>query len=358
MRLDGLAGQLRRLVGGWGLAALAWRAALVMTAVLVTLLVLQRSRVAEDGPPTSEVPRVASGLSSEEARPDDGDRHPTSRTPVRAGGTRVRRGAASEAERREAAQPPADVRSSPASSPPAVEKPETPQIRASGQARPPLARPVSEPIPDGAVSNPQLAKFDFPLRQVAAGNPSWHARVIVRTKSGKRAATALGLADRGGFLHADHPLISAFTATVSASDLLAFSRDPDIERVSIDAVVRANQEPYTSGEVLRDTLGLLPGGGVTSGDESWAGRRICVAVVDSGIEPSKDIERDRITAFYDFTNGVVAVAPYDDNGHGNPRGGVDRWQRRPLVRRVPGRSVESSLRGAKSARCQRCRVHE
>ena len=78
----------------------------------------------------------------------------------------------------------------------------------------------------------------------------------------------------------------------------------------MDAVVGAHQTPdtpsYVHPEIILDTLGLR---------SSWTGAEIGVAVVDSGIEPSKDFE-SRITAFYDFTRGGIATPPYDDYGHG------------------------------------------
>src|SRR5207247_6756951 len=52
------------------------------------------------------------------------------------------------------------------------------------------------------------------------------------------------------------------------------------------------------------------------------GNGIGVAVIDSGIEPGEDFN-DRITAFYDFTNGdILSVAPSDAYGHGTHVAGL------------------------------------
>jgi serine protease AprX len=71
--------------------------------------------------------------------------------------------------------------------------------------------------------------------------------------------------------------------------------------------------PNTSGTLLRDTLGLN-NVGVT-------GRGVTVALIDSGISPVLDLG-GRIKAFYDFTRGGIATAPYDDNGHGTHVAGL------------------------------------
>jgi hypothetical protein len=52
------------------------------------------------------------------------------------------------------------------------------------------------------------------------------------------------------------------------------------------------------------------------------GHGIGVAVIDSGIEPELDFN-NRITAFYDFSNGDIrAATPHDDYGHGTHVAGL------------------------------------
>src|SRR5207249_7678767 len=81
---------------------------------------------------------------------------------------------------------------------------------------------------------------------------------------------------------------------------------------------QASKLLQTSASTLRDTLGL-PHVATTGTPTGAAG--IAVAIVDSGIAPSDDFA-GRITGFYDFTQGGVPTAPYDDYGHGTHIAGL------------------------------------
>ena len=92
----------------------------------------------------------------------------------------------------------------------------------------------------------------------------------------------------------------------SATDrLLWLAGDRATARLSLDAEVAPQQATYTDGVVLRTSLGLKEGGGVASGGGSFTGDKVVVAVIDSGIQPSKDLEAGRIVAFYDVTRHRV-----------------------------------------------------
>ena len=76
---------------------------------------------------------------------------------------------------------------------------------------------------------------------------------------------------------------------------------------------------------LRESLGLpaVAGGG------SPTGAGVVVAIIDSGISLSRDLDASRITAFYDFTrpgcledSGHCAATPSDDLGHGTHVAGL------------------------------------
>ena len=99
---------------------------------------------------------------------------------------------------------------------------------------------------------------------------------------------------------------------------------PSTSRLSTDARVEATQAKYTDGVTLRTSMGLKKDGHLIEGSGSFNGEKIVVAVIDSGIELSKDIEPERIVAFFDFTrNGrLEAVPPYDDYGHGTHVAGL------------------------------------
>src|SRR5439155_12530916 len=66
---------------------------------------------------------------------------------------------------------------------------------------------------------------------------------------------------------------------------------------------------------LRALLGIA--------NDPHRGAGVGVAVIDSGIAPVADLA-DKITAFYDFTNGQggVAAAPVDGYGHGTHVAGL------------------------------------
>ena len=94
---------------------------------------------------------------------------------------------------------------------------------------------------------------------------------------------------------------------------------PGVLGVSMDAEIGGDllgivaTVPDHVGPLLRDTLGL--------NNVSVTGKGVTVAVIDSGISPSLDFG-GRIKAFYDFTRGGIATAPYDDNGHGTHVAGL------------------------------------
>jgi len=131
---------------------------------------------------------------------------------------------------------------------------------------------------------------------------------------------------RGGqVVHAEHPLVGVLSATVPAGELAQLAGDPDVSRLSTDAVVYASggaAYDLTDGEVLRKTLGLRKNGGVADGGSSWTGDGVGVAVVDSGIWTSPDISKERVAHFHDFTHGGAAVPDFDDYGHGTHVAGL------------------------------------
>jgi subtilisin family serine protease len=145
------------------------------------------------------------------------------------------------------------------------------------------------------ITQPGFEKLDTALRGLVAGDPAAPVRVIIQTRPGEQTATAAWLAGEDRQVHRVHPGIGGVTATLSASDVSALASGQTIRRISIDAIVRP------TNELVRPTLGLLPGGGVVGGGSLWAGDTATVAVVDSGIASSQDLPPDRIVNFYDFT---------------------------------------------------------
>ena len=127
------------------------------------------------------------------------------------------------------------------------------------------------------------------------------------------------LKDLGYKVRRDHAGISAFTFEAPADRLDGsptfraswVCRSTPKSAVNCSAIVTT--VPNTSGSLLRDTLGLA--------NVDVDGKGVTVAVIDSGIAPSP-ISAGRIKAFYDFTRGGIATAPYDDNGHGTHVAGL------------------------------------
>ena len=142
-------------------------------------------------------------------------------------------------------------------------------------------------------------------------------RVIVRALPGQRGALGSHLRRQGNHeIQWEHELIDAFTVMMPLAALPALESRPFVASVSLDVAVTTNQSgggstglPY----LLRPTLGL--------DSQSPQGSGVTVAVLDSGIYPSADFG-NRITAFYDFTQGGIATAPYDDYGHGTHIAGL------------------------------------
>ena len=153
------------------------------------------------------------------------------------------------------------------------------------------------------------------LRQGAAH------RVIITTRPGSRAALKAVLQAHGDLVQGEHPALNALTVTLHGEDLAALEADPAVLSISSDAEVTAfasrtasqKLKPAPAVNVLRRSLGL--------DTIQFNGAGINVAVVDSGIEPTKDLA-DSIDGFWDFTRGGIAARPRDDYGHGTHVAGL------------------------------------
>src|SRR6187200_2262421 len=88
----------------------------------------------------------------------------------------------------------------------------------------------------GAAKQPP--KLDRVLRQAAEAHDSRLQRVIVRVHSGQVETVAGRLSKHGDRVHTKHARLQSFTATVHGADLQALAADPDVENVSVDAVIK------------------------------------------------------------------------------------------------------------------------
>src|SRR5918994_494073 len=142
--------------------------------------------------------------------------------------------------------------------------------------------------------------------------------VIISVSPSARNEVKKALKNLGYAVKRDHSVISAFTVNLRLEDLPQVTALAGVLSASYDAPVvgeaaTTTSVSYTSGIVLRETLGLP--------STSLKGTGVGVAVIDSGIAPHVDFG-SRIKAFYDFTRGGVATKPYDDNGHGTHVAGL------------------------------------
>jgi serine protease AprX len=185
----------------------------------------------------------------------------------------------------------------------------------------------------------RYSKLDRVLREAAASPSPGPQRVIIQTRSAaERSALKKALLAHGDVVEAEHPSLNALTAVVHGEDLGVLAADPTAAVVSSDSAVsvtgvtpvkktnaatarqeaRGVQQLFQNGRALpaslRETLG--------ADRVAYTGAGIGVAIIDSGIDPNRDLA-DSISGFWDFTRGSSApVAAYDDYGHGTHVAGL------------------------------------
>ena len=119
--------------------------------------------------------------------------------------------------------------------------------------------------------------------------------VIVRVAPGQAAAVKANLAARGAAILAEHPSINAVTARLTGADVDALGTQIGVLTMSLDTPVRSfavlGGSASTAVSIVRTTQGLTP--------TSPTGRGVGVAVIDSGIQPTADVN-GRIIAFFDY----------------------------------------------------------
>src|SRR5688572_24103431 len=176
-------------------------------------------------------------------------------------------------------------------------------------------QPVADAAPAIAVAE---HKLDSALGAAVSGSADVRHRVIVQALAARRSDVRSLLTQAGAEVLASAAADGSIVADVSAEGIRWLAGHPSILRLSTDAPVHAAQWKFTDGVTLRTSMGLKKDGHLTRGSGSYTGDEVTVAVIDSGIETSKDLERKRIIAFFDFTRsgGLEAVEPYDDHGHG------------------------------------------
>jgi serine protease AprX len=162
--------------------------------------------------------------------------------------------------------------------------------------------------------NAKPSKLDRVLRKAAAvGDPSAQ-RVIIRTTRGRAAAVADRLKQHGDRIVSQHRRLDAFTASVHGDDLRGLDFDPDVQSVSVDAVISADgAQTAASEDAPADNLLVSA---LALSDSRYDGDKVGIAVIDSGLEQSGDLGGGRADRFFDFTVDGRPAHPYDDYGHG------------------------------------------
>jgi serine protease AprX len=178
-------------------------------------------------------------------------------------------------------------------------------IAAAGPAAPTMQGP------------PALAfaqKLDPPLQR-RAGRLSGRTRVIVRLHHGASSqAIAAAIRSAGGTRGRALASVNGLAVDLPNAAIAALSRNPLVERVSLDRPVAGAME-RTAATIGASTVRAAFG---------FEGAGIGIAVIDSGVEASHDdlsgAEGPRVAAFVDFVNG--ATTAYDDYGHGTHVAGI------------------------------------
>ena len=164
-------------------------------------------------------------------------------------------------------------------------------------------------------------------------------RVIIRAVAGYRSGLSNSLEAHGNTVRSQHPFINAIAADVHCHDLTVMEGLSSVLSISVDARVTTDgarasatsthastlagkKAAAAAQETLFQTLGIRKVRGTLGVGRDEGVEAIVVAVIDSGIAPGADFE-NRITAFYDFTNGRFRAAVASDAyGHGTHVAGL------------------------------------
>jgi serine protease AprX len=183
-----------------------------------------------------------------------------------------------------------------------------------------ISRPVQAAGADSSAK--KHSKLDLELQRLRRTQHDGHVRVIVTPRPGRHDAAVNKHRTHGDAILAEHTIIDAFSATVDADELSALETDPDVARVSADALVTSDatvdQLSGAATTPLLETLGLDG----DSGDDAPSGKGVGIAVIDSGLERGSDLDGGEHDQQYDFSSGPKHVAPYDDYGHGTHVSGL------------------------------------
>ncbi|MGE3843297.1 MAG: hypothetical protein AB7I50_17125, partial [Vicinamibacterales bacterium] len=140
---------------------------------------------------------------------------------------------------------------------------------------------------------PKRNKLDKALAKLSATTPSGDVPVIVKYKKGAGPRVAQKLAGKGKRIKQQFDELQQVATEVAVNELQTLSDDDAVESLSYDAEVTSFSR---GGASLRDTLDLATDAQKEKEDEEAekrdgkmpTGKKVVVAVVDSGIEQAAD----------------------------------------------------------------------
>lgn len=156
-----------------------------------------------------------------------------------------------------------------------------------------------------------VQKID-PLIKVMAGYRKLkQLPVIVQSKTGIDDKIKKCINKYGGIVKEEYPFIKSCLATASYGCIRALETLYQVTYISLDYPVIAHLD------TLKDTIGVS-----IAHNLNCTGRKITVALLDTGTYPHPDLvrPRNRILRFIDLVKGLEYC--YDDNGHGTFTAGI------------------------------------
>jgi serine protease AprX len=203
-------------------------------------------------------------------------------------------------------------------------------------------------LTQAAPATKRLAKLDKPLRESVERGCTDTKSVIVRTEPGSREALRKTLESHGAAINGEFPALDAIVVNLNCEDLVVLDGFSSVRSISGNHRVHGQQfatiqqtstllatasvsslnskllsrlaEAMAASSLQTNLLSTL----ASRTDVSGMNTRppVGVAVIDSGIQPGIDFG-NRISAFYDFTQGDIRAAkPSDEYGHGTHVAGL------------------------------------
>lgn len=147
--------------------------------------------------------------------------------------------------------------------------------------------------------------------------------MIIQTRPGTRADLKHALQSQGNVVEAEYPGVDALTVTVHGEALAALDANPSVLAISVDAEVTSfGSNSHSRGNTpLAEAGGNLLQAALGLDGTRYRGAGVNVAILDSGIEPNRNLARN-LAGFWDFTRGGIPTNAFDDYGHGTHVAGL------------------------------------